>query len=472
MSNRAFLIFSALLILVVAGQIGILVYQPGLDSRASLEIHATNAGIPLASDDAQIFVYPRARLEQLAAKGRAFEAIHLPAGRYDVRVLYVRTSDQLARWLEDVTLDNSQDRIEQVDFQAGELSVQATVGSGAAEPGVAVVYVFRPEDHDRIVTSMEAGARVLLSAGLYDLRVVWTLDSEEKDVIWLDDIEVKADLHSLRSVAFDRGMLLLRASNGTEALPSKAVELTVYRAADPDKTIVERGLAGVPLGLTAGSYDVEAVFAESNDRPSRWLEDLAIESGRTSELTVAFSSGTAMVDAGLEGGARLEGYQVYVYFYSAGNHEQPVTYAPAGEPVVLESGHYDVRASFFRSHDQPDIWLRDLVLEPGQTITETVTFPSGRLLVRAYDGAGAELLGDNVFVYVYAEGERTSPLATARSGEILVLQKGVYDIRAQDTRRACNLWLEAVELQTGPLQERSVTFPSDTTQPCAAQALR
>ncbi len=149
-----------------------------------------------------------------------------------------------------------------------------------------------------------------------------------------------------------------------------------------------------------------------------------------------------------------------------------MTYAPAGEPVVLESGRYDVRASFFRSHDQPDIWLRDLALEPGQTITETVTFPSGRLLVRAYDGTGAELLGDNVFVYVYAKGERTSPLATARSGEILVLRKGVYDIRAQDTRRACNFWLEAVELQTGPLQERSVTFPSDTTQPCAAQALR
>ena len=63
--------------------------------------------------------------------------------------------------------------------------------------------------------------------------------------------------------------------------------------------------------------------------------------------------------------------------------------------MVVESRRYDLRASFFRSHDRPGIWIHDVAVDPGEVIRETVTFASGRLLVRAYDDSGAELVGDN-----------------------------------------------------------------------------
>ncbi len=94
-----------------------------------------------------------------------------------------------------------------------------------------------------------------------------------------------------------------------------------------------------------------------------------------------------------------------MYYYRVNDHQQPVAYTTAGETVTLESGRYDVRASFFRSHDQPDLWVRNLFLGPGKVITRTLYFASGRLVVRAYDNSGSELVGDNVFVYVYAAGQ-------------------------------------------------------------------
>lgn len=465
MTNRAFLIFGGLLILVIAVQVGVLIQQRQALRAASLEIRATSAGIPLAPDDAQVFVYQD---DTLAARGKAAERLALPPGRYHVRVLHARARDQLAILLHDVALDVGQDRVEQVDFPVGELSVEATVGTRGVEQGDVVVTVFRPEDHDRIITSMKAGEAILLGAGRYDLRVVGNLDTEEKAVSWLREVEVQAGLRTVSRVAFDRGILLVRARNGAADLPSEAVELTVYRAGDLDRNIVERGRAGVPLGLAAAAYDVEARFVGSNDRPSRWLEGIEIASGETLEKTVAFSSGTALVTALLKDAGPLDGYQVYVYYYRAGDHAQPVTYAPAGEPVVLASGGYDIRAHFYRSHDKPDIWLRGVALPPGETVAEVVTFPSARLLLRAYDPAGAEQVGDTVFVHVYARGERVHPLITARSGEILVLTEGAYDIRLQDSRApACELWLTDFRLGAGPLQVRSVTLPTEDTKACA-----
>ena len=72
-----------------------------------------------------------------------------------------------------------------LEFAAGEIYVEATVGSAESEAGQVVAYVFRPGEHDEIVTSMGSGEPAVLGAREYDLRVVWSVDSEEKDVRWL-----------------------------------------------------------------------------------------------------------------------------------------------------------------------------------------------------------------------------------------------------------------------------------------------
>ena len=468
MSRRAFLIYGGILLGLIAVQAGLLVRMKHRSHLATLVCRGTNAGVPLAAGDARVFVHPPGRHGELAADGSLYEALRLPAGVYDVRILYTRSRDRQDRWLTDVRLERAGRVVKGVDFSAGELSIDATVGGGSGEEGRVVVYVFLPEDHDHVVTSMPSGERVLLAAGDYDLRVVLTLGSREKGVRWLRGVSVEPGIHTSRDVTFERGAFLIKARNGGREMPPGGVELTVFRAGDVQEEEVDRGLAGVPLWLPVGQYDVRATFSGSHDNPSRWLRGLQVIENETVEDTVDFSSGTFLIRAEMEGGRTLGDFQVYVYYYRAGDHEQPVAYTPAGEPALLEAGRYDLRANFFRSHDRPELWRRDVVLEAGKTVAETLTFPSGRLLVRAYDPGGRELVGDNVFLAVYAAGERTQPIASGRSGEQLILSLGVYDIRATDTRNpSAAIWLSGVHLRAGRLVEDSVTFPGPPGVPSA-----
>jgi hypothetical protein len=459
MSSRAFAILGSLFLALVLVQAAVLIRQHRDRHLASLECHATNAGVPLAPKDGRVYVHPSGRPEEVVATGALNERLRVPAGRYDVRVLFSRSQDQQSRWLPDVVLAAGERTVREVVFAAGELSVDAVVGA-RTEPGRVVVYVYSPRDHNRVITSMGSGDRALIEAGSYDLRVVWAVDSREKDVRWLRDVRVASGVHVRREVAFQRGMLRLRARNAGEELPPGAVTVNIHRAGDSHEELLDAALTGMPLGLAAGRYDVKATLRGSHDRPSRWLRDLNIADGQTREETVDFSSGTVFVGAALKNGSALGKYNVYVYYYRAGDHQEAIAYTPAGEKVVLEGGRYDIRASFFRSHDRPDIWMRDVVVKHGQVATRTATFASGKLLVRAHDSSGAELVGDNVFLYLYPAGHRTRPIAVARSGEMLVVSEGVYDVRAEDTRRPeTSAWLADVRLVAGAVSELSVTFP-------------
>ena len=255
------------------------------------------------------------------------------------------------------------------------------------------------------------------------------------------------------------GGLLVHARNVGTTIEPGSVRLTVYRAGDLQEHVLDVGLAGMPLDLATGLYDVRATFIGSHDKPSRWLRGVEIRDGEISEQTIDFSSGMVVVDAEIEGGAALSAFEAYIYYYRVGDHQQPVTYTPAGDTAILQGGRYDMRALFFRANDQPSIWRRDFVVNPGETVSHTVSFPSGKLLVRAYDHTGAELIGDNVFIYVFAAGQRSKPVAVARSGEMLILTDGDYDILAEDTRAPDDAqWLTGIRLRSGVLTEQSVSF--------------
>ena len=424
---------------------------------ASLTVQATNAGRPLAAEDGRVYVYPIGKGAKLLTEGYLNTPLALPPGRYNLRVHFVRPRQAQTAVLRNLTLAPGQRLVQPVTFTAGELTVVAQAGTAPPPAGQVVVYVFQPNNHDRVLTAMRSGERVLLSAGNYDLRVVYKVEAEERDVRWFRNVSITAGQHTQRQVSFQRGVLLVQARNAGQALPSGAVTLTVYRADDAQQEVLDTGLADAPLDLAVGRYDVKATFTHATDKPVRWLRGLDLAADTTHQATVEFTSGSLIVNAAFKDGEAVGTYDVYVYYYRTGNHEQPVGYTPARIPAVLSEGHYDVRVHFFRSHDQPDIWVRGLVVRPGQATTHRVTFPSGKLLVRVYDAAGTELIGDTVFLYVYAANQRQRPLVSARSGELLILTADTYDIRAVDTRHpGREVWLSAVQLRAGKLTERSM----------------
>ena len=425
---------------------------------SSIQCRATNAGLELATEHGQVHIYNAGRTADPVAEGTLNETLPVPPGQYDLRVFFSRSADHQTQWVRDVDVVAGERKVVSAAFTTGELIVEARVGAPDAEPHQVVAYVFNLDDHDQIVTSMAPGEAVLIEPGSYDVRVVLNVVAQERDVRW-DNIQVNGGALTRLKVEFPRGTLLITAQNAAEPLPPTAVSLTLYRAGDPQEQVIHTGRAGEPMGLPTGSYDVKATLTVANNKPTRWLRDVPIKDNETLERSVAFTAGTVVAKARLSEGDELGPFDVYIYYYRAGDHEQPITYTPLGEPARLSAGRYDVRAHFFRSNDQPDVWIRDQDVPAGQVVRISIAFLSGKLLVRAFDADGAELVGDNIFLHVYPAGQRIRPITTVRSGVLLVLAEGAYDIRAEDTRGISReFWLENVEVRSGALSETSVTF--------------
>jgi hypothetical protein len=462
MTNRTFGIFAVILSGVIAVQIALYVRLHSDTASGTLVCRAENAGIPLSTADASVVVYRDGERESPVARGGVGTRIQVPAAVYDVHVLYAASRDRQEVWLEDVVIERGQREERTVEFSAGQVAVSISVGGRSATETDGLVQIVAPEDQTRVIASFLPGEAAIIRAGTYDLRVALLSESREKSVQWLRGVAVQAGLRIRPNVSFQQGQLAITAANAGKELPASAVALTVFRAGDAQEEVVEAGPVRVPIALAPGRYDVRARLTESNDSATQWIRDVEVRENETTSRTAAFSTGTAIVKAFLAGGAELTSFRAYVYFYRVDDHQQPVAYVPSGETVVLSAGRYDVRAHFFRSHDQPDIWKRGIEIRPGHTLVEEVRFASGTLLIRAFGGNGTELIGDNVFLYVYRAGETVTPAARARSGEEVTLSEGTYDVRAVDSRRRSEeRWLKNVRVGSGQTQKATVTFGPD-----------
>lgn len=455
MNKSAIVVMLLLGLAVLAQAYWIWQFAPA-PTTASVVIDASNAGIELEGSDARVIVQRRNRPQSAAIDAEPGEMLRLEPGVYDIGVQFERASDGQTRWIHNISLEAGQMFEQSVEFDYGEINVEAEVDAAAGE---VVTYVFNRGDHGRILTSMRVGEPVLVAPGIYDLRVVLVDDSEEAGIHWQHGVPVKSGLQTRVRVPFRRGTLAVEARNGDSLLPPGAVELSVYRAGDAERELVVSGLAGNPLSLATGFYDIAATFVASHDRPVSWLRGIEIKEGEISQQSVTFASGTIEINARLQNGDALERFEAYAYFYPVGDHREAQAYVTPPDPAVLSSGRYDVRVSLQRSQDRPDVWIRDLWLPVDGRISKTVEFASGRLLLRAFDKTGNELFGDSVFVYVYANGARQRPLFVSRSGRIMTLKAGSYDLRVEDSVHPENShWLAAVPVDAGAMTHRSIEF--------------
>ncbi len=449
--TRARVTIGVLSLVVIAQALALVFVVQSLSQPGStLTVAVTSAGVPVAGVEGQVIVY-RGGQDQPHANGRVGQTLPLAPGSYDLRVVLTGAAGAPAGRLAKVTLAEDENKSVSVEVPVGELMVSIDAPASAA----ILIQVFEAGQHDRLIDSPNPGERALLGPGRYDIRAAYLRDGEEKDVRWVEGVTVKAGLLSAPGVIFPRSRLLVGATANGQSLDSAMVDVTVYRAGDDMRQIVESGVADVPIELNPGTYDVEARLLAAADQPVRSIESLVLPEGATTEAHVEFETARFTTQAYRVGGQRLGDYEVYVYFYATDDHTQPIFYAPAGQPVVLSAGTYDLRASYFRSADRPDVWLRGVQLAPGEQRHVPFSFSSGTLIVRVFDDAGEELIGDNTIVRVYPDQSRTAPVATARGGELQVLSAGVYDIAVEDTRSAVVRWLEDTEVVAGELTERS-----------------
>ena len=420
--------------------------QPG----STLMVAVTSAGVPLTGVEGRLIVF-RVGQREPHANGRVGQTLPLAPGSYNLRVVLTGAAGAPTGSLAGLHLTENEDKTVSVEVPVGEL--MASIDAPAS--GAILIQIFEEGKHDRVIAAPNPDERILLSPGRYDLRAAYVRDNEEKSVRWVEGVVVAAGLLSAPSATFPRSMLVISAMANGKILESAVVEVTVYRAGDDMRQIVESGVADVPIELNPGTYDVEARLLAAADNPVRSIESIVLSEGTTTDRRVQFETARVLTEADRAGGGRLGDYDAYVYFYTESDHTQAIFYAPVGQPVVLSAGTYDLRANYFRSADRPDVWRRAVKLTPGEERLVPFSFSSGTLIVRVFDEAGEELIGDNAIIRVYSDETRATPVATPRGGELQVLSAGVYDVVVEDTRSAVVRWLDDTEVLAGELTERT-----------------
>jgi len=272
------------------------------------------------------------------------------------------------------------------------------------------------------VIGFVAGETVKLKAGSYDVRVVRTVATREKQVRWLEGIDIEQGRLRQLAVAFERGLLLVDASNQGQPIPSGQGTVTLFEAGDETEQIVETGSVNVPIYLPTGTYDLRVVYQASNDRPAREAESVTIVDGESQVVSVEFNSGDVVVHASTATGQPLAGYEAYIYLYQRDdlyrrdNHRSAIAYVPAGQLLRVSAGRYDIRANLFRSADQPDQWLRDVAVIANQSVELEAIFQVGDVIVRVFDQQGREQTGDEYTVNIHPPGNRSRPVHRMQVG--------------------------------------------------------
>jgi hypothetical protein len=439
--------------------IGLQVYllaRPKPDpNAATIRCHAANASIPLSSQSAAVTVYPAGRRNEPVARGPLNEPVPVPAGAYDVQVEYVASDDRQEAWIESLKVSPRETYEGQADFSAGTLRVRVSAGRKTVSTGVARCDIYRAGDRSAPVTSKRPSESALLTEGRYDIRVVLLEQEKEKAAVWISDVAVERGVLVEKEAAFHQGSLLVTARNRGQTMVAGSVALSIYRAGDEQQQLLDEAVAGTPVLLATGRYDVKAVLTAASDQPVAWFRDVEISDGKTANRVADFAAGFLKVSAQIEAGEELDGFRSYAYVYSSKDHQQAITYFPTGETALLSEGNYDVRVEFARSNDRPDIWKYGIAVRAGQAVEHRVAFRTGRLIVRCLR-AGKELVGDNVFVSVFAEGERRTPVAHGRSSEEMLLQAGQYDLRLRTTvAPPKEIWVSGVNVRSGLLSEQN-----------------
>jgi|GEM_PF-1290775 len=292
-------------------------------------------------------------------------------GTYDVRVWDENLSSKPEVWLRGVTVEAGRTTEKEAVFEpAGVLELAVTK---EGEPFDAGVRVFPAgSGHNVVHASLDDGeGRYELDPGAYDV-VLQDPTVPGKPEIRLQDVPVEAGRTTREEVAFETsGVLELAATKGGEPFRAK---VRVYPVGS-DHNVVHASLRdGVrSWELAAGTYDVLFVDESVPSEPEVRLQGVRVEGGRTTRKEAAFPENGLLELAATKGG---EPFRAKVRVYPEGRDNNVVHTRLREEPRQFElaAGTYDVLFQDMEAEGKPEVWVRGVVLAPGETVREEAEF--------------------------------------------------------------------------------------------------
>lgn len=319
-------------------------------------------------------------------------------------------------------------------FQKGTLQLRGITTQKQLIPFIYQVY--KADRGDQLIASgalPSEGGTVLVAPGTYDLIVIGTdpkMAASPRTKV--SSVEIRAAATTDIVATFEMGLMKLQATSGTGV---KMPALFVVR--DHDTQLEMARIASesgdpITLPIPPGTYDVVASSTTSNlePKPSVLAASISVTADKPTEQVIKFILGTLKLRGR---NAKEQPIPTQFTIYGAGLDEV-ISTAPASSDWAafdLAPGIYDALATNTSSDEkpQPMIWLRDLKVEDGKTISHEAIFTAGKLKIIGR-GPNNQIITCTFKVFQYGKDRELINGQTGQDWEVFEIQPGKYYLEA------------------------------------------
>jgi outer membrane protein OmpA-like peptidoglycan-associated protein len=331
---RNLLYATASTLLLLCGLAG----APAAAADAHLKITVTNGDD--TAGDVKVQVRPAGQHSgDVIAGGGSGDDITVPAGTYDVDVIYSDGAAQKIIWFDRMTLSG---RIEKtVDVGLPVAALQIVINNGGTEVGDGIFEVRPTGNHSAdVIASEGSGGTVRVAAGTYDVDVRFRDGAVEK-FIWLDGLVLSGTVRKTVEVGAAIADVTWHITNHGQDVADDG-KYQIRPDGNHNGDVIASGDSGQEVRLAAGDYDIDIIYAKGLINKTIWLDHQSLTGkvDKTTELNL--NPAQVTVSATLNGAD--VGDKARIGITPAGQHDE-IGAIRSGEAAILEAGHYELSAT-------------------------------------------------------------------------------------------------------------------------------
>jgi outer membrane protein OmpA-like peptidoglycan-associated protein len=306
---------------------------------ADLKITVTNGDD--TAGDVKVQVRPAGQHSgDVIADGGSGDDITVPAGTYDVDVIYNDGAANKTIWFDGLVLSG---RIEKtVDMGMPVAALQIMITNGGSDVADGGIFEVRPPGNHSadVIASEGSGGTVRVAVGTYDVDVRFRDGTLEK-FIWLDGLVLSGAVRKTVEVGAAIADITWHITNHGRDVADDG-KYQIRPDGNHNGDVIASGDSGQEVRLAAGDYDIDIIYAKDLINKTIWLDHQSLTGkiDRTTELNL--DPAQATVSATLNG--TDEGEKARIGITPAGQHDE-IGDARGGQTVLLEAGHYQLTAT-------------------------------------------------------------------------------------------------------------------------------
>jgi len=296
-------------------------------------------------------------------------------------------------------------------------------GEPLPDPAQGRAYVYEEEKRERYLAWADASRPVRIEEGTYDIVIRYINDTIVEERI-LESFELTGSMTHEENFSIVPAHLTVEITAGGTPVHVHSGGYNVYVAGRRDKPLASRR-PGERLTLRSGRYDIEALYRDPRGLQSAWLNDYLVIDEHLETVDIGVASARLRVSLTYRGVpvAPAEGEWE---LHRLGD-PQPMTGGQSGQLVELPAGTYDIRVSYSGfGTTLLERWVRDIKVE-GNTLERIEVIEESGSEMRVNVRRDGKVLRE-AWCSVYPSGQTETPLTTQRSGNVIDVPAGRYDI--------------------------------------------